>query len=246
MTALRRALAAETVRLSRSRSTWWCLGTAAALALASAVLAARVPEEGGAVTVVDVLAGLSFGEMILLVLAALSVTGEYRHGTIRLACQAVPRRWPLTAAKALLLAAAGATAAVFLAFASLLVAALCAVGPGPSLDTAAEWRQVLGTGVLWAFTAVAGVAVGALVRNGAAAVGVLLLWSLVGESAAGMLPRVGGALAGWMPFTAVGGLVDPDAGSRVPYGAAGQVAYAIVAGPALLALGMVAGRRRDP
>ncbi|MFD0537497.1 hypothetical protein ACFQY7_30840 [Actinomadura luteofluorescens] len=87
---------------------------------------------------------------------------------------------------------------------------------------------------------------GALVRSGAAAVGILLLWSLVGESATGMLPRVGGALAGWMPFTAVGGIVDPDAGSRVPYGAAGQVAYAIVAGLALLALGMAAGRRRDP
>lgn len=247
MTALRGALAAESVRLVRSRSTWWCLATATALALGSAALAARVPDEGRPVTVVDAVAGLAFGEMILLVLAALSVTGEYKHGTIRLACLAAPQRRPVIAAKALLMALVGGTVAIGLAFASLGVAVLSAAEPqhALSLDTAAEWRQVLGMGVVWSFAAVTGVAVGGVVRNGAAAVSVLLLWPLLVESAIGVLPRVGGTVAGWMPFTAVSGIVDPEAASRVPLGALGGTGYAIVAGLGMLALAARVTRRLD-
>ncbi|TYB47770.1 ABC transporter permease [Actinomadura chibensis] len=247
MTALRGALAAESVRLVRSLSTWWCLGTATALALGSAVLAARVPEEGRPVTVLDAVAGLTFGEMILIVLAALSVTGEYRHGTIRVAFLAVPERRIVIAAKALLMAVIGAAIAICLALASLGVAALAVSGSRHSLapDTAAEWRQILGMGIVWAFAAVAGVAVGGVVRNGAAAVSVVLLWSLLVESAVGVLPRVGGAVAGWMPFTAVGGIVDPETDSRVPLGAVGGTGYAIVVGLGLLSLAMLVTRRQD-
>ncbi|WP_168221254.1 hypothetical protein [Actinomadura sp. WMMA1423] len=52
-------------------------------------------------------------------------------------------------------------------------------------------------------------------------------------------------MAGWMPFTAVGGIVDPETESRVPYGAAGEIGYAVLVGLALLALAMAAVKRRD-
>ncbi|WP_242903736.1 hypothetical protein [Actinomadura terrae] len=245
--AFRGAIDAERIRLAASRSTWCCLGVAVALALGSALLAARVPEsEGKPVTVADSVAGLSIGEMVILVVAALSVTGEYKYRTVRLAYQAIPVRRPFIAAKALLLAATGGVLAVCLALASFGVTALTAAPPVPRPDTAGEWVVLLGTGVTWSFAAVVGVSVGTLVRNGAGATSALLIWAMVGESGLGLVPRVGGFLAGWSPFTAVGALTNPDAGSRVPYGSAGAVVYALLVAGGLLALALLAAVRRDP
>ncbi|QXJ21783.1 hypothetical protein AGRA3207_002672 [Actinomadura graeca] len=144
------------------------------------------------------------------------------------------------------MAAAGGIVALCLSFASFAVTALSASRPRPSLDTAQEWRAVLGTAVIWVFAAVVGVAVGALVRSGAGAITVLLVWTMLGESTIGFLPCVGGALEGWSPFTVVGGIADPGTGTRVPYGAAGGVAYALVVAAVALALALFAVRRTDP
>ncbi|MFI0366717.1 hypothetical protein ACH35V_02490 [Actinomadura sp. 1N219] len=244
--AMKGAVAAEWIRLLSSRSTWWGLGVSGALALGVAALAVRVPPgEGEVTTLVDVVSGAVFGQLVLLVLAVLAMTSEHRSGTVRLAFQAIQGRWQVVAAKAAVMGAAGGVAGFALGFAAYGFALMLAPsGLDLGLGTVAEWRQVAGVGLVYAITAVIGVAVGTLVRSSAAAVGGALIWVLVAESAIGLLPRVGDALARWMPFAMLVSLTD-SAKIDVPFGAAGAAVYCIAVAAVLLALAMTLVRSRE-
>ncbi|RFS86049.1 hypothetical protein D0T12_05295 [Actinomadura spongiicola] len=242
---LRNAIAAERVRLVAGRSTWWCLAVAASLALGEAVLAVRVsPEEGEVTTVADVISGALFGQLILLVLGVLAMTGEHRSGTIRLAFQAIPGRWQVVAAKATVLGVAGGVIGSVFAFASYgLAVVLAPSGLDLTLDTAAEWRQVMAVGLVYTVTAVIGVAVGTVVRNSAAAISGALIWMLVAETAVTLIPKVGDTLASWMPFTVLMALPD-SAKIEVPLGAVGGAVYCVAVAALLLAFALTLVRRR--
>ncbi|RKS68379.1 ABC-2 type transport system permease protein [Actinomadura pelletieri DSM 43383] len=244
-TALRGAIAAERIRLVAGRSTWWCLAMSGAFALGVAALAVRFPaEEGEATTVVDVVSGVTFGQLVLLVLGVLSMTSEHGFGTVRPAFQAIPSRWQVVAAKAAVLGVAGGVVGSVFGFAAYgLAVALAPSGLDLSLDAAAEWRQVAAVGLVYAITAVIGVAVGAVVRSGAVAVGGALIWVLLGESVVGLIPRVGDSVGPWMPFNVLLTLIDA-AGIDTPMGVVGGAVYCVAVAAVLLTLAMTLVRRR--
>ncbi len=135
-------------------------------------------EADPAVTVSDYLVGTFAGLIALTVLAALFVTAEYRRGLIRLTFAATPARGRVLAAKAVVVAVVG--------FAVGLAGAAAAVLAGEAITRArgsyafpisgmAEARVIIGTGVLAAFFAVLAMAIGVIVRRGAATVAVAVL-----------------------------------------------------------------------
>ena len=119
------------------------------------------------------LIGAFVGMLVLIVLATLFITGEYRRGLIRTTFTASPRRGRVLAAKAVVIG--GVT------FVAGLVGAVIAVPLGEHLlrsngnyiyptGTLTEARVIIGTAALLALAAVFALAVGAVLRRSAGAV----------------------------------------------------------------------------
>jgi ABC-2 type transport system permease protein len=124
----------------------------------------------------NVLSGIILGQLIIGVLGVLCVTSEYSSGTVRVTLAAVPRRWPVLAAKACAFGALALAAGEVTVFAAFLggIAALRPSVPHPALSDPSVLRAVALTGVYLGLTALMGVGVGILIRHSAAAVAVLV------------------------------------------------------------------------
>jgi len=177
----------EWIKLLSLRSTWWALASAAALmtlvSLAAAmslnamaddpVTAPGIEQVHGAEIVAS---GFPFGMLIIAVMGALFMTGEYSTGMIRSTFAAVPTRLPVLAAKALTLVVLTAAVTVVSVTLSYLVtmAQLSRYDLVPALDDPGTWR-VLG-GSVYCLTAAAlfSLGLGTLLRSTAATVTVAL------------------------------------------------------------------------
>src|SRR5262245_2094920 len=109
--------AMERIKLTSTRSPWWC--AVLALLTTSGFTALFVGfSESEVVTVASTQFGSNFGMIVLMVMGALAVTTEYRFGTIRTTFQAVPNRIAVLAAKAAVLALAAGLIGEIAAFAT--------------------------------------------------------------------------------------------------------------------------------
>jgi ABC-type transport system involved in multi-copper enzyme maturation permease subunit len=119
------------------------------------------------------LTGVFVGLIVLIVLGALFVTGEYRRGLIHTTFTASPRRGRVLGAKAAVIGAVAfvigaATAAVSIPLGDhLLRSTGNYIYPAGTLT---QLRVILGTGALVALTAVLALALGVVLRRGAGAV----------------------------------------------------------------------------
>lgn len=240
-------LAVERTKLFSTRSPWWCAVVALALTIGFAALLAGYAS--GPVPLQMSLAGYQLGMMVVMVLAALAVTTEYRFGTIRATFLAVPDRVSALVAKTCVVAATAFVIGELAAFGSLGVTALLASESDLALSGAAEWRQVAGVGLVYALAAVLSVGVGVLLRQSAGAVTLLLLWPLLIESLVMMIPNIGEDLYSWMPFhvvdTFLGSVHSAGMSSDVPFGPWGSLAYFAVFVVLVLLIGFGVVRRRD-
>jgi ABC-2 type transport system permease protein len=200
----------ERIKLFTTRSPYWCLIAIVAAALGFATLFGLIDNGRAAITFL-VMQGVNLGISIYMVLAALSITTEYRFGTIRNTFLAAPRRISVLFAKTLLLALIGAVVGIVVALAAFYLAKALATAPLVPLEltSAEDWRQVIGYGPLFAIAGVIAVAVGAIVRQSAGAVAILLLWPLLLESLFTLIPTVGEKVGPWLPFTASKQWVSP-------------------------------------
>jgi ABC-2 type transport system permease protein len=248
-----RLLAAERIKLTSTPSLWWCGGIAVALVVGMMGLAVAIESDLGRVSeAVPYLARL--GYPVVLVLAAVAVTGEYRHGTLRTTFVAVPRRTMVLLAKTAVVAIGASALGLAAAFGSWALALLVARGADAALDTPADWRAVAGVGLAYAVVAVIGVGVGLLVRHGAGAVTLLLCW-LLAEIVAGSVATTSEYLSPWLPFTVLNRftsaeLAGPNPGQSIfveqsMFGPWAALAYAAGVALAVLAAAVAATRRRD-
>jgi ABC-type transport system involved in multi-copper enzyme maturation permease subunit len=131
---------------------------------------------GGGQPLQDVLAGTFFGLILLIVVAAMFITAEYRRGLIHVSLTAAPRRGRLLAAKAVVIGVVG--------FVAGLVAATLALAVGMHLlhgnlqwpvSLLTEARMVAGTAALLAVAAVLAFAIGTIVRSSAPAVAIVIV-----------------------------------------------------------------------
>ena len=241
-----RAISSELLKLRTTRTFLALVGSAALLVGAASVLAAVLGRwSSGDTPPGEDLVGLVYFAMIFaLVLGALAVSTEFRHGTIAPTLLAVPSRGRLIAAKLIAHLVAGfllVLAATLLDLALVhVILRIRDVDSGTSLSDAAGWA--LGLGVTGALMTGLGVGVGAIMRNQVGAIVGAFAWIFVIEPLLTAIPHVGDAIGRY----GVGGLIDavdgvPSAGTddlpaQLPAGLllAGYVLLLAVVGAVLL------------
>lgn len=213
---------AEVHKLSSVRSTWiltligWAL---VAITAAGGVFGGFGERfSGSSDQVADAIAATGGTSIIVLVVGLLTMTTEFRHGTVGRTLQITPSRTRVLLAKLL---AGSSYAIVFFVGALVVAVAVLLVGAassGVGLTFAGRafevgWQSMVGA----VLTALLGVAFGALVRAQVVAIVVALVWIFVVENLfAALLPDVGR----WLPFQALNGLFIPEAAiAQMPDGA---------------------------
>ncbi|MFI6815789.1 ABC transporter permease [Nonomuraea sp. NPDC050328] len=180
-------VAAEWGKLWSVRSTWWCLLSALALMVLSALTlgagaATEALRRGTAAAIEGGEAAVSatvFAQFALVALAMLAVTAEYASGSIRATLQAVPARGVVLGAKAVVvavvLAVAGVVSALVSAVVVHLVLSLEAFEHSGVLPPGETALDVLRVGAYFALTGVLTLGVGLALRSAAGTLTVVFM-----------------------------------------------------------------------
>jgi hypothetical protein len=192
-----------------------------------------------------------FGVPVLMILAAMTVTGEYRSGMIRTTFMATPNRTLVLVSKAIVAAVFSAVYAGVTTVAAVVVGRLMApplVGSHLSFVDPETWRLIGAIALYAALTAVLGVGVAALLRHSAGAVAVLLLWPLLVEPVLGNLPSIGSEVGPYLPFANVFRFIDVQwlyPAYAMPWGEVGSLLYFVIVVAAVYVAAVVVVNRRD-
>jgi len=245
-------LDSERIKLATTRSLLWTAAAVAVLSIGLAALQASTAYGAGPLPPERAATGVAvFGVPVLMVLAAMTVTGEYRSGMIRTTFMATPKRTVVLAAKAVVAAAFSAGYAAVMTIAAVVVGRLMApplIGSNLSFVDAGTWRLIGAITLYAALTAVLGVGVAALLRHSAGAVAVLLLWPLLVEPILGNLPSIGSEVGPYLPFANAFEFIHVQWLYPVydmPWGVVGSLLYFAVVVAVVYAAAIVVVNRRD-
>lgn len=243
-------LAAERIKLTSTRSPWWCAGSAVALTMGlnAIVVVAATREDGVPATVAATQFGYTTGMAVLMVMATLAVTTEYSVGTIRTTFLAVPGRTAALAAKTAVVAAVAGVVGLVIGFGSWATGRLLLPSADLALAGPAEWRQVAGVGLVYLVASVVAVAVGILVRHTAGAVSLVLVWALMAEQLLTLVPGVGNAIGPWLPFQAAKRFLtagEAPTGAGLLDGPWAALGYFAAVAAVLLTVAIALAKRRD-
>ena len=175
---LRSAVRAEWTKMTSLRSTAWTLvvtGVGSLLVTVLVCLHAHHRPSGGSLGLDPTnraLAGMSVASLLIGVLGALAVTGEYHSATIRASLVAMPRRETLIGAKVLVVGGLTLVLGEFLAFTCFFVgqAVLSGAAPTASLGQPGVVRAVVLSGASLSLLALFGLGLGTALRHTAGAV----------------------------------------------------------------------------
>jgi ABC-2 type transport system permease protein len=186
-TGMREALHVEWTKLRTTPGTIWLLLAVVVLTAAlgtAAAAAVTCPDAGCGQDPAKVsLTGIAFGQAVVVVLAVLTVSGEYSTGMIRVTFAAMPRRITVLAAKSVVvsgLVLAAGTAAVLV---SILFGRLLLPGNGftvehgyqvLSLTDGTVLRAAAGSVLYLVLVGLLSLGVATVLRDAAAAIGVTL------------------------------------------------------------------------
>lgn len=260
-------LAAERIKLTTTRSPWWCtgiiivlgLGLAAVIGLSAKASLNSYQEQIAAgkdpgfepflPTLADAVGGVSgFGVLVLMILAALAVTSEYRFGVIRTTFQAIPNRASVLAAKAGLIGVSGAVLTILLTFGAYAIAKATAgeeAGAALTLSGSEAWRAIYGVPIYALLCVVLAIGVGALVRQSAGAIALLLLWPLLIENLFGLFGEFGRAVQPFLPFTNANHFLGAPQGVDFHWGPWGSLAYFAAFSVVVFVAAIVSVNKRD-
>ncbi|MEV4569457.1 ABC transporter permease [Nonomuraea sp. NPDC049419] len=193
------AVAAEWIKLRSLRSTWWSLGAGVLTALALTVLGAyavisrwdpgQAGEQAAMGIVVAVYVGVVLAQLPLGMLGAMSITGEHASGMIDTTFVATPSRSRVLLAKACVLGGLAVAASLLIAIPGYLYGLAVAAEFHPTSPPAGAWAVVAGGTLMIVMATLLGLALGALFRNGAVAISVLVVLL-------GLVPFAGQVLPG--------------------------------------------------
>ncbi|MEQ4720512.1 ABC transporter permease [Nonomuraea sp. B19D2] len=191
-------IAAEWIKLRTLRSTWWALGIGVLLSLALTMLGAttvisrwdpgRTPDQAAMGIIVAVYVGVILGQLPFGMLGTMTISGEYASGMIDTTLVAMPSRGRVLVAKAAVLGGAATAASLLIAIPGYLFGRLVAAEFHPSLLPAEVWKVIGGGTLMIAATTLLGLALGAILRNGAVATAALVAIVLLLPFVANMLP----------------------------------------------------------
>ena len=263
-------LRSEWIKLMSLRSTIWCYAILVFLTLGLAALFGSTlyvegmtldhdTQQTFAVQAVTFSVGMS--QLVVAVLGALVITGEYGTGMIRSTLTAVPARLPALFGKIVVFGAVTFVISLVAMVLSALLSAPLLANSGVDVDFAdgAYWAALVGAAGFLALTGVFATAVGTIVRNSAGAIAIVLGFVLVLPTIVQVFAIV--TAADWVAN--LGNFLPSNAGARMyayvtdsaavdPLGVGGfvlepwQGALVLVAWVvALLALASVLLKRRD-
>ncbi|KAA0022126.1 ABC transporter permease [Antrihabitans cavernicola] len=252
-------LAAERIKFTSVKSPWWCSLIIVILSLGLAGVmgwvgnqAVEHPDDSGGfpgLTPDVATSGVSgFGIMVLTIMAALVVTSEYRFGLIRTTFQATPKRSTVLVAKALIVGVYGAVLTTVLAFAAFFLSKAIAndqAGKSLVLSGGAAWRAIYGIPIYAFLCVVLAIAVGALLRQSAAAIALLLLWPLLIENLFGLFGTVGKNIQPFLPFLNGSHFLGSDSSVDFHWGPWGSLVYFAVFTGVVFGAAVLVVNRRD-
>ncbi|MFN3216889.1 MAG: ABC transporter permease [Acidimicrobiales bacterium] len=192
-------------------------------------------------------AGMNLSQLVLGVLGAVFVAGEYTTGMIRTMFTAVADRVSVLRAKAIVL---GFGSWLVMTVASVVVffagqAVYAGDGATYALTDDGVLRAVLGGGVYGAGIALMGLALGFLLRSTAAAIGTLVATLMVAPGLIGLLPDAFSDTVGkYLPSNAGQAFLSVSPNETLLSPAAGFAVFTVWA-VGLLAAAVVVLRRRD-
>jgi ABC-2 type transport system permease protein len=201
-----RVVRSEWIKLRTLRSTFWTLASVVVLVVGFATLLAafvpeastlgeRVPKDQLSQLVTSTAtAGLTFAQLVVAVLGVLVISGEFSTGMIRSSFAAVPRRFPVLAAKAIVLFLTSFVVGLVSFAASWAIAVPLMTGKGYTGDLISEhtvWA-ILGSAAYLGLVAVFALGLGTIVKASAggiaAALGVLFLLPIIAGIVQSLLP----------------------------------------------------------
>ena len=243
-----RAIAAEFFKLRTTRTSWGVILGALGLVVIISLIAALAgdfssTDEAPGEDLMEI-SGLV--QIFALILGILSVSTEFRHGTVTPSLLAVPNRTRLVLAKLV-------TALVAGALLGLVASALCAAIVLPLLsardvatgtDAGEIVKLIAGNTAASALYTAIGVGLGALIRNQVGAIIGALGWIFLVEPLLTLIPGFEDFIARWFPTGAANALAgtasNSDALDQIPAGLL-LVVYAGL----FVAAGVVVLRGRD-
>jgi ABC-2 type transport system permease protein len=192
-----RAFVAEVTKFWATRSAKWCTALAF-VALVGIPLLIAIFEQAF-IGVEAHSAGQLIALLVLVVMAVIATTVEYRSGMIRTSLSATPQRPIFYAVKVAV--AVLFTAVTILAAIPIIIGIFTVVAKS---DVETDGRTQILAGML-GFTLVTVIfanAVAFLLRSAAGAIAGVIIWIIVVENVIAALPRVGEWVGKWLPFRA--------------------------------------------
>ena len=252
------ALRSEFTKIRSVRSTYWTLIALVVVTIGIGALACvgAISSHGGAVRgpgwdpTQRSLAGLILGQLIIVVLGALTVTSEYSTGMIRTSLTVQPRRGTLLAAKGVVFFLVSFITGLVASFVSFFIgqAILSSKHLGASLGDPNVLRAVIGGGLFLAVCGMLAFGLGTLLRHTAAAItasiGLLfVLFVLINFLPSNWQDHVDK----WIPFNAGSQIWSTVPVQGNPPMFSPWTGFAVFAGYAVIAIvaGAVAFRKRD-
>ena len=245
-------IGAERIKLTSTRSPLWLALTVVVISLGLAAIQAAAALPYSLMGPDRAVLGVAmFGVPVLMILSALTVTGEYRTGMIRTTFMATARRSRVLMAKAVVtMAFSGALAAAMSLGSLVLVRAMIDERQGAQLALTdfAPWRTVAAVTLYAVLAALLAVGLGALLRHSAAVIAILLLMPFVLEPLLGAIPGVGSRVGPLLPFA------NANAFTEIPWlqtfsmwwGPLGSAVYFAAVAVAVFAAAVGVVARRDP
>lgn len=182
--SFRGLLLSEWIKLTSLRSTVWCYGIILIINLGlGLLLAASFQQREGGTAALDqaywmqaATIGIAFSQLVVAVLGALVITGEYGTGMIRSTLTAVPKRLAALISKAMVFAVATFVVSLVSVVGAALLAALILTGKGVDLDLAdvRVLTTLIGGAGFLTLVGLIALFLGTIVRNSAAGISAVL------------------------------------------------------------------------
>ncbi len=185
--------------------------------------------------------------LLLGVIGALNLTGEYSHQTIRTTFAATPQRSRVLLAKAFVTAVSTLVFAALVEFLTFILGSviLSSRDADVKLD-GSDKAALLGAVVLAGMLSLLGYGLGLVIRNSPATVATLILWPLLLENIArGVLGAAGiENQTPWLPYQSAISMANPDLAPEDPSRLQGGLYFGAVI-LAFVIAGLFVNERRD-
>ena len=250
------SLRSEFTKIRSTRSTYWTLLALVVItvgfgALASAGAAHNANQLGPDFDPTQrSLFGLYFGQLVMAVLGALTITSEYATGMIRTSLTAMPRRGTMFTAKAVVFAAVALVTGLITSFGAFFLGQALMSGAhiNATLSQPHVLRAVVGGALFLAACGMLSFGIGAILRHTAGAITASIVLLFVISLLINALPQSWQVhVDKWVPALAGSQLWAVKASTDGPPMFAPWTGFAVFCGYAVIALvaGLILFRRRD-